>query len=76
MRTAGICSNKKQDYNSFWMLEYDVYEIKIGLIFKSNIKFNKDAEYRKYSNKSNIKKGKIKHTCIWKQYEQYYSLRY
>ena len=45
MRTAGICSNKRQDYNSFWMLEYDVYEIKIGLIFKSNIKFNKEHVY-------------------------------
>ena len=37
MRTAGICSNKRKDYNSFWMLEYDVYEIKIGLIFKANL---------------------------------------
>ena len=42
MRTAGICSNKRQDYNSFWTLEYDVYEIKIGLIFKANIKLNKE----------------------------------
>ena len=44
MRTAGICSNKRQDYNSFWTLEYDVYEIKIGLIFKANIKLNKDYD--------------------------------
>ena len=42
MHTAGICSNKKQDYKSFWKLEYEVYEIKIGLIFKADIKFNKE----------------------------------
>ena len=55
MRTAGICSNKRQDYNSFWTLEYDVYEIKIGLIFKANMRFNKEnAKANTYVHRNNM----------------------
>ena len=38
------------------MLEYDVYEIKIGLIFKANMRFNKEnakAKAHVYRNNMN-----------------------
>jgi len=65
MRTAGICSNKRQDYNSFWMLEYDVYEIKIGLIFKENMRFNKENAHVYRNNMNNIIR------CVIKAYYLY-----